>query len=167
MPGAMQKMGSITFNNLKNVNSSQKNYTYTDIFLDFTQEPFQSSIGNRTINGAGKDMKVAYDLNAIRNSIINLFNTSPGDRILLPDYGINLKSYVFENMSDSTSRLLGRAIKTAIEQWEPRVTIVSINVTSYESRQMYEITLVMQVPFLPKGQTLNLTGTLNRQGFKV
>jgi len=160
-------MGSINFNNLKNVNYSQKNYTYTDLFLDFTQEPFESRIGNRTINGAGKDMKVAYDLNAIRNSIVNLFNTSPGDRILLPDYGCSLKSYVFVNMSESTSRLLGRSIKTAIEQWEPRVNVVSINVDSYESLQEYVITLVLQVPFLPTGQTLNLTATLNRQGFKV
>ena len=160
-------MGSINFNNLKNVNYSQKNYTYTDLFLDFTQEPFESRIGNRTINGAGKDMKVAYDLNAIRNSIVNLFNTSPGDRILLPDYGCNLKSYIFVNMSESTSRLLGRSIKTAIEQWEPRVNVVSINVDSYESLQEYVITLVLQVPFLPTGQTLNLTATLNRQGFKV
>ena len=160
-------MGSINFNNLKNVNYSQKNYTYTDLFLDFTQEPFESRIGNRTINGAGKDMKVAYDLNAIRNSIVNLFNTSPGDRILLPDYGCSLKSYVFVNMSESTSRLLGRSIKTAIEQWEPRVNVVSINVDSDESLQEYVITLVLQVPFLPTGQTLNLTATLNRQGFKV
>ena len=112
-------------------------------------------------------MKVAYDLNAIRNSIVNLFNTSPGDRILLPDYGCNLKSYIFVNMSESTSRLLGRSIKTAIEQWEPRVNVVSINVDSYESLQEYVITLVLQVPFLPTGQTLNLTATLNRQGFKV
>ncbi len=160
-------MSSITFNNLKNTNYSQKSYTYTDLFLDFTQEPFESRIGKRIISGAVNDIKAAYDLNAIRNSIVNLFNTSPGDRLLLPDYGCNLKSFVFEQMCDSTSRLLGRAIKTAIEQWEPRVTIVSINVDSYERLQQYVITLVLQVPFLPIGQTLNLAGTLNRQGFKV
>jgi hypothetical protein len=160
-------MGSINFNSLKNVNYSQKNYTYTDLFLDFAQEPFESRIGNRTISGAGKDIKVAYDLNAIRNSIINLFNTAPGERLLLPDYGCNLRRYVFESMSDSTSRLLGRSIKTAIEQWEPRVTVVSISVDSYENLQEYVITLVLQVPFLPSGQTLNLAGTLNRQGFTV
>ena len=160
-------MGSINFNSFKNVNYSQKNYTYTDIFLDMAQEPFEILMGDRTVNGNGRDMKVAYDLNAIRNSIINLFNTLPGERILLPDYGCDLRRFIFEPITDSTSRLIGRTIKTSIEQWEPRVVLVNINVDAYISRAEYEVTLVLEVPFLQRNEKLNIAGILNRQGFRI
>ena len=160
-------MGSINFNSFKNVNYSQKNYTYTDIFLDMAQKPFEILMGDRTINGNGRDMKVAYDLNAIRNSIINLFNTLPGERILLPDYGCDLRRFIFEPITDSTSRLIGRTIKTSIEQWEPRVVLVNINVDAYISRAEYEVTLVLEVPFLQRNEKLNVAGILNRQGFRI
>jgi phage baseplate assembly protein W len=131
------------------------------------QEPFEILMGDRTVNGNGRDMKVAYDLNAIRNSIINLFNTLPGERILLPDYGCDLRRFIFEPITDSTSRLIGRTIKTSIEQWEPRVVLVNINVDAYISRAEYEVTLVLEVPFLQRNEKLNIAGILNRQGFRI
>lgn len=160
-------MGSITFNNFKNVNYSQQNYTYTDIFLDFAQEPFEFQIGNKITKGNGRDIKVAYDINAIKNSIVNLFNTIPGERLLLPDYGCDLRKYIFEAVTESTARIIGRTIKASIKQWEPRVTVININVDAYISKAEYEITLVLEVPFLQRGETLNLTGLLNRQGFRI
>lgn len=158
-------MGSINFNNFKNTNYSQKNYTYTDIFLDFSQEPLGVQANSRTSQIKGHDIKVAYDLNAIKNSIVNLFNTIQGERILLPDYGCDLRKYIFQPINDSTSRSIGRTIKMVIEQWEPRVTLVNINVDAYISRVEYEVTLTLAVPFLQPGGTLNLAGLLNRQGF--
>ena len=160
-------MSSINFNSFKNVNYSQKKNTYTDMYLDLDQEPFEILIGNRSVKGTGRDMKVAYDLNAIRNSIVNLFNTLPGERLLLPDYGCDLRQFIFEPITDSNARFIGRTITRAIEQWEPRVTLVSMNIDAYIERAEYDITLVLEVPFLKRGEKLNITGTLNRQGFRT
>ena len=160
-------MSSINFNSFKNVNYSQKKNTYTDMFLDMDQEPFEIIIGNRRVSGNGRDMKVAFDLNAIRNSINNLFNTLPGERLLLPDYGCDLRQYIFEPISESNARFIGRTITQALKQWEPRVTLVSMNIDAYIERAEYDITLVLEVPFLVRGEKLNLNGTLNRQGFRI
>ena len=160
-------MSSINFNSFKNVNYSQKKNTYTDMFLDMDQEPFEILIGNRRVSGNGRDMKVAFDLNAIRNSINNLFNTLPGERLLLPDYGCDLRQYIFEPISESNARFIGRTITQALKQWEPRVTLVSMNIDAYIERAEYDITLVLEVPFLVRGEKLNLSGTLNRQGFRI
>ena len=160
-------MSSINFNSFKNVNYSQKKNTYTDMFLDMDQEPFEILIGNRRVSGNGRDMKVAFDLNAIRNSINNLFNTLPGERLLLPDYGCDLRQYIFEPISESNARFIGRTITQALKQWEPRVTLVNMNIDAYIERAEYDITLVLEVPFLVRGEKLNLTGTLNRQGFRI
>jgi phage baseplate assembly protein W len=160
-------MGSLNFNSFKNTNHSQKNYTYTDIFLDLDQEPFEVIIGNRTIKGTGKDVKVAYDLNAVKNSIVNLFNTLPGERLLLPEYGCDLRRYIFEPISETNARFIGRTIKNSIGQWEPRVTIVRIEVDAYIDEQRYEVNLVMEAPFLQSGENFSLKGVLNQQGFTV
>jgi phage baseplate assembly protein W len=112
-------------------------------------------------------MKIAYDLNAIRNSIKNLFNTIPGERLLLPDYGCDLRQYIFENVTDSTAKAIGRTIQRSIKQWEPRVKVINIDVAAYVSTAQYEITLVLEVPFLQPGETFNIAGLLNKQGFTV
>ncbi|MDD4109920.1 MAG: GPW/gp25 family protein [Clostridia bacterium] len=160
-------MGSLNFNSFKNNNYSQKKNTYTDLFLDLSLEPFEISINSKTTNNNGKDIKVAYDLNAIKNSIVNLFNTIPGDRILLPDYGCDLRQYVFERISETMAKFIGRIIKTSIEQWEPRVTIANINVDGYVDKQEYRITLKLEVPFLERDENFNISGLLNKQGFTV
>lgn len=161
------KMGSISFNSLKNTNISQQKYTYTDIFLDLAQEPFEIIIGNRNLTGGGRDMKVAYDINAIRNSIVNLFNTNKGDRILLPDYGCDLRQFIFEPISNSRGQLIGRTIEKSVQAWEPRVRIINIDIKGFVDRGEYEINVTLEVPFLQKGQKLNISGLLNRQGFIV
>jgi phage baseplate assembly protein W len=160
-------MGSINFNNLKNTNLSQKNNVFTDIFLDLAQEPFEYLIGNRTIQGNSRDIKVAYDLNAIKNSLVNLFNTVPGERFLLPDYGCDLRQYVFEPVNEFVARRIGRDIVRNLEKWEPRVKLVNISVDGYKERGEYEITLKLDVPFLRRNEPLSLTGLLSRQGFRI
>jgi phage baseplate assembly protein W len=160
-------MGSVNFNNLKNTSHSQKNYTYTDIYLDFAQKPFEIFGSNRTVNGKGRDMKVAFDINAIKNSLLNLFNTLPGERILLPDYGCDLRQFIFDPITDMMTRHIGRIIQTSISKWEPRVRIVNINVDGYAETNEYVITLTLEVPFLARGETLNIKGLLNKKGFTV
>jgi phage baseplate assembly protein W len=131
------------------------------------QKPFELSTSNRTVVGKSKDMKVAYDINAIKNSITNLFNTLPGERILLPDYGCDLRQFVFNAVTDMATKHIGRIIETSITKWEPRVRIVNINVDGYAETNEYIIGLILEVPFLSRGETLKLSGLLNRQGFTV
>jgi hypothetical protein len=155
-------MASINLNNLQNIGKNTEKYTYTDIYLDLAEDITTVSNFTNTI-GSGRDMKVAYDLNAIRNSIVNLFSTIPGQRYLLPEYGSDLRKYVFEQITDITGRQIGREINRAIVNWEPRVRIISLNIIGYEDRNEYEITLILEVPFLK--QRFNLTGILNKEGY--
>lgn len=161
------KMGSINLKNLQNNSGSQQNYTYTDISLDLAQEPFNFIIGNRTVTGSGRDIKIAYDINAIKNSITNLFNTVPGERLLLPDYGCDLRQFVFEPVSQSTASRITRTIRHGIQAWEPRVRIVNLLIDGYEDQGYYVITLVLEVPLLGATQRLSISGTLNQQGYII
>jgi len=160
-------MGSINFNNLKNTNTKALNYTYTDIYLDLQEKPSALNAPTGQKSQGNRDIKIAFDVNAIKNSIVNLFNTVPGERFLLPDYGCDLRQFIFEPISDFRGSNISRIIRRNIDAWEPRVTLVSINVSGFPDRHEYVIDLALQVPFLNSRETLGLNAVLNNEGFLI
>jgi phage baseplate assembly protein W len=74
----------------------------------------------------GRIDTVSDDL-AIRQSILLLLSTTPGERVMRPTYGCPLERFVFAPNDDTTAGLAMHEVRTAIERWEPRVEIVSIN----------------------------------------
>lgn len=157
-------MGSINFNNFKrNVNSaSSKPYVYVDLTLDL-----QSNRINDEIIGPSnpsRDIAVSYDEFAIKNSLINIFNTSQGERFLIPLFGCNLNDYVFRPVTETIANSIGNSILRAIELWEPRVTVEKVFVNAKPDEHSYEITVYVIIPKL-KIKT-NLTGILTQNGFR-
>jgi phage baseplate assembly protein W len=73
----------------------------------------------------GRIDTVSDDL-AIRQSILLLLSTTPGERVMRPTYGCPLERFVFAPNDDTTAGLAMHEVRTAIERWEPRVEIVSI-----------------------------------------
>ena len=155
-------MASITFNNLKNTNVNVQNYTYTDLYLDIAEEPIGISGNFQTTAGQGRDIKASYDLNAIRNSLGNLFNTNPGERFLLPEYGSDIRRYLFEPISTVMGQQIAREIISSITRWEPRVTVVNVDVLGIRDSNEYQINIIIRVPFLRS--VLNVKGLISRQG---
>ena len=56
--------------------------------------------------------------------------TSPGERPMRPEFGCRLNDYVFARADATTAGLLANEVRTALEQWEPRVTIEDVVVTA-------------------------------------
>lgn len=165
-------MGSLKLLNLAKSKASNVNgveYTYVDIHLDLTDSDIldklsvfpdpDNDVDNR------RDLKISPDEYAIKNSLINLFNTLPGQRILIPQYGCDLHGYLFESVSVTTAKLLGNTIKRAIEQWEPRVDIENINVLADPDNNQYQVTISVIVPALSQTQ-VNFTGIFSDEGFR-
>ena len=118
-------MGSIVLSNLKNTVKSETGYTYTDIHLDIAEQLYTNN-GNKLPHG--KDIKVSYDEEAIKNSLINIFNTVPGERFLIPEFGSNLKAYLFQPVTKFTADAIGESVLDSITRWEPRVIVDYVNV---------------------------------------
>ena len=64
---------------------------------------------------------------SIRQAILILLFTIPGERVMRPDYGCELHRLIFSPNDDTTAGLAIHYIRRAIEQWEPRVDIVSLD----------------------------------------
>lgn len=145
-------MPSITFTGLQKLQITTNNYTYSDLHLDVT-------------NPISKDIQADYDESAVKNSIVNLFNTMPGQNLLNPEYGLNLLQYIFEPISETNGRQIGNKIMDGITKYEPRVIIKSIDIQVAEDEQTYYITLSIEIPIL--NSQIRIPGTLTRTGFTL
>lgn len=143
-------MPSLTFTGLQKIQVTSKEFTYSDLHLDFT-------------NPISKDITADFDVAAVKNSLVNLFNTVPGQNLLNPEYGLNLVRYLFEPINETNGRFIGNAIVNGITTYEPRVVIRSVDIETNEEEQTYYITLNILVPLLDT--EIRIPGTLNRTGF--
>ena len=71
---------------------------------------------------------------AIRQAILILVSTIPGERVMRPDYGCHLHRLLFSPNDETTAGLAIHYVRDAIERWEPRVEIVSLDATRDDAR---------------------------------
>lgn len=64
----------------------------------------------------------------IEQSLTVLFATRPGERIMLPGYGCDLRRFLFRTIDSTTAAEIKDAIGMAILRWEPRITVHGIAV---------------------------------------
>ena len=90
---------------------------YTDIDLSFRQN---------TITG---DLNKKFDVNAVKQSLRAIFLTNPYEKPFQPRFGIGMQSMLFENIDPVMSAVLRRNIQDQINEYEPRCSVDSINVS--------------------------------------
>jgi phage baseplate assembly protein W len=142
-------MAAIVIKDLNRLPDKRIN-TYTDIEIDLKVDYTKTSPLNNFKEQ--KDIVADYDVNAIKNSIFNIFTTIPGQKLLNPIFGLNLLQFLFTGITPSNAKLLGDTILQGIIKFEPRVVVDKINVIQDVENQQYLIGLVLSVP------SLNITG---------
>jgi phage baseplate assembly protein W len=155
-------MAKVVIQGLPQKTNTQQTYTYADLHLDLKEKYLINNPLNQKpeIN----DFQLDYDIEAIKNSLYNLFTTSPGDKILNPRFGLDLRQFVFEPITSNNAFLLQRLLYEGIEVFEPRVTLRSITVQPKFDDMEYEITVVYSVPTLNISNA-RLFGRLNKNGY--
>ena len=66
------------------------------------------------------------DERLIKNDLLQLLLTAPGERVMRPTFGAPIRTFVFEQMDINDLTTLKDSIKTAITQFEKRVTVKDI-----------------------------------------
>jgi phage baseplate assembly protein W len=64
---------------------------------------------------------------SVRQAILLLINTQPGERVMRPAYGCRLAMLAFSPSDDTTAGLAIHYVRTALERWEPRIDILRID----------------------------------------
>jgi phage baseplate assembly protein W len=155
-------VATIKIESVAQLEKAQSNFTYTDLKLDLE---FDYTKNNELLKRKEiKDIKIDYDYAAIRNSIFNLLNTVPGQRILNPYFGVNLQKYLFNRVTEIQAMNIGNDIVQAISKFEPRVVVQNVNVEVDEVNQQYNILLTLGLVGIDSTSSFRLVGTLSNSG---
>lgn len=82
-----------------------------------------------------------YDLQLIKQDILNHFHIRLGERLEQPDFGTVIWDVLFEPLTDQMKETITKDVETVIN-YDPRVKADQIIVTAYESGIQIECTLV-------------------------
>ena len=97
------------------------------------------------------------NIDLIKRDINNQFATPMGSRVMLPSFGTNIYSYLFDPFDQTTiNNIIMDA--TNVVQSDPRVSLVSIDV--YQAGQA--ITVAMVLLFQPESITQSLFVTFSQ-----
>lgn len=70
---------------------------------------------------------LVQDLDVLRQALMILLSTRPGERVMRPDYGCDLSQLVFSPNDDTTAGLAIHYVRRAVERFEPRVAIMGLD----------------------------------------
>jgi len=76
----------------------------------------------------GRDVVMTSDEEDIRASLEILFGTVPGERFMVPEYGLDPHELLFEQASTTMTAFLKDRITTAILIHEPRIRVLSLEI---------------------------------------
>jgi uncharacterized protein len=78
------------------------------------------------VSGTGR-LETVSGPELIRQSLLLLLSTYPGERVMRPDYGSELLTLAFARNDDTTAGLAIHYVRQAVERFEPRVRILRVD----------------------------------------
>ena len=81
----------------------------------------------------GKFLKMNTEAKqAIKSDLIHLLLTNKGERLYLPDFGANLRQYLFEPNDEAIANSIKNEINEAIKKFIPNLNVTELTVTKSE-----------------------------------
>jgi len=110
---------------------------FKDISLSFKRHPVTNDIG------------VLKNADAIKRSVRNLVQTIPTERFFNSSLGSDVRDSLFENnpgfIDFGTASIIERQIQTTIENFEPRIDNLEINVNPRPDSNEFEINVFFDI----------------------
>ncbi len=64
---------------------------------------------------------------SVRQAILLLLSTAPGERVMRSDYGCDLRKLLFEPNDATTAGLAIHYVQRALDRWEPRAEVLRLD----------------------------------------
>ena len=110
---------------------------FKDISLSFKRHPVTNDIG------------VLKNADAIKRSVRNLVQTIPSERFFNSTLGSDVRDSLFENspgfIDFGTASIIERQVQTTIENFEPRIDNLEINVNPRPDSNEFEIVVFFDI----------------------
>ena len=109
---------------------------------------------NFRLNANTKDVAAVINDNAIKQSIRNLILTVPGEKPFQPSIGSSVSELLFEPLDNFTSDAVRQEVINTIQQYEPRVTLTSVDINTRFSENAFDVVIEYKIVGLPTVETI-------------
>ena len=106
---------------------------FKDISLSFEPHPIT------------QDLQILKNENAIRRSVRNIVETIPTERFFNPLLGSEVRSSLFEFVDYGTASVIERQIIIALDNFEPRIDNVQVQVDPFPDRNSFNVTVLFDI----------------------
>lgn len=126
------------------INTKARVTDYRDLDLDFVRKP------------GSKDISKKVGEEAVKRSLRNLILTNFYDRPFQPSIGSSVQKLLFENFTEVTAILVSNAIKEVVTNFEPRVTVLAVDVQPEPDDNALTATIVFRIRNREEPYTINV-----------
>lgn len=106
---------------------------YSDLPINLTKHPIR------------KDIIPTTNEDAVKRSVKNLVLSNYYERPFQPDLGSHVRAYLFENFTPITEQNIESAISEVIENFEPRVELLGVNVEAKPDQNGFFATIYFRI----------------------
>ena len=145
-------------------NAIKRGFIFKDLKLDLDASKFVRS--ELYSQPQPRDLSEIQDAESVINSVKNILTTAPGEKLLNPKFGLDLKKYIFEPINTTTSYFIATDIYYQLGVQEPRVTVENVTVEGSPDNLEIEVDITFSIPLL-EIFSLSLKTTLNRDGYII
>ena len=107
--------------------------SFKDISLSFRSHPVT------------KDVIPLKNASAISRSVKNLVLTQLQERPFQPNLGSRINGSLFDLMDDGSAAIISDEIRNTIDNFEPRVNLVDVEVVPYFDSNAFDVTIVYEI----------------------
>ena len=107
--------------------------SFKDISMSFGKNPMTN------------DLIALKNANAIARSVRNIVMTIPGEKPFDPYFGSNVRNILFENLDNISASLIVDEIRTSIQNYEPRVELVSVEAVPDFDSYSYDVVIIYEI----------------------
>jgi phage baseplate assembly protein W len=142
----------------------------TSMALEFVHPDFGRRPGDTGLShdqtglrlAENRTLSVVDGATAIRQAILILLTTRPGERVMRTDYGCQLQSLSFAPNDLTTAGLAIHYVRQALERWEPRIAILRVDAErNPESHELLDIYLEYRVLASNRTERLEIAVSLS------
>ena len=91
------------------------------------------------------DLITLKNENAIARAVRNIVLTTPGEKFFDPDFGSSVSEILFENVDDITAISIKDEIKNCLQNYEPRVEIIDVNVDPNFDENQFDVIITYRI----------------------
>lgn len=102
---------------------------YSDLDPDFRLDTTNNDVSKR------------INADAVQQSLIGIISTRKGERPFEPEFGSDIHSSLFDNMSDFSAYAVEKAIDESIRNYEPRVRLKQVLAIPYYDSNTFGVSI--------------------------